>query len=185
MSVTQITITEALAELNTISKRVLKKKEFVNTYLARPEGLKDPLEKAGGSVKVLREELQAIKDLLMRHVSIRIAIQRSNQETPITVGGTTKSVAEWLTWRKEVAPSIQTFNATMRHTLDQTRRQAQQRGAAVVSASVSVAGDAKPTDFVVNVDEAELNADAETLENILGTLDGQLSLKNATVTISI
>jgi len=185
MSTQQITITEALAELTTIGKRLTKKQDFVNTYLARPEGLKDPFEKQGGSPELLGRELQAIKDLALRHLSIRIAIQRANQTTTITVGGITQSVAEWLTWRKEVAPTLTTFNTRLRTTLEQTRRTAQQRGSAVVSASVSVAGEAKPTDFVVNLDESQLNKDAETLEEILGTLDGQLSLKNATTTIEV
>lgn len=42
-------------------------------------------------------------------------------------------------------------------------------------------GDAKPTDIVVNVDEQQLAKDIERLEETLGTLDGVLSLKNATV----
>lgn len=41
-------ITEALAELKTLNKRVEKKKEYVKAYLYRQEGLKDPLEKDGG-----------------------------------------------------------------------------------------------------------------------------------------
>lgn len=180
-----ITITEALAELQTIGKRLAKKQDYVAQYLARPEGLKDPLEKSGGTQEVLRREVQAIKDLALRHLAIRIAIQRSNQVTSITAGEQKMTVAEWLTWRKEVAPTLQQFNARLRQTLEQTRRTAQQRGAAVVSASVSVAGEAKPTDFVVNLDEAQLNEEAEYLETVLGTLDGQLSLRNATVTIEV
>lgn len=180
-----LTITEALAELKTIGKRLAKKQDFVTQYLARPEGLKDPLEKAGGTQEMLKRELQAIRDLIQRHLDIRIAIQRSNQQTGIAVGDRAMSVAEWLTWRKEVAPILQLFNAKLRLALEQTRKTAMQRGSAVVSASVSVAGEAKPTDFVVNIDEAALNKEAEMLEEVLGTLDGQLSLRNATTTIEI
>jgi hypothetical protein len=40
-------------------------------------------------------------------------------------------------------------------------------------------------DIVVNVDEQKLAEDSERMEEVLGTLDGLLSLKNATVTIEV
>jgi hypothetical protein len=177
-----LTITEALAELKTLGKRIEKKREYVASYLARQDGLKDPLEKDGGSAEVIRRERQAIADLETRHVLIRTAIQRVNHATPITVLDTTKTIAEWLTWRKEVASGAQTFVNKLRQMVIQARTQAQQKGWGVVTATESAK---QPTDVVVNVDEAALAKEAETLETILGTLDGQLSLKNATVTIDV
>lgn len=179
-----ITITEALADLKTMGKRIASKREYVGNFLARQDGIKDPLEKDGGSIEVIRRERQAIADLEARHVAIRTAIQKVNQSTPITIADTTKTIAEWLTWRKEVAPGAQSFVGKMRNTLIQIRTQAQQKGYGVVSA-VATTATQSPTDFVVNVDEAELAKEAERFETILGTLDGQLSLKNATVTIDV
>lgn len=179
-----ITITEALAELKTVEKRIEKKRQTLRPYLSRPEGAKDPLERSGGSVKMIESELQSIKDLNNRHLKIRMEIQKSNQVTPITILGITKTVAEWLTWRKEIAPGLQKHNADLRMGILQARQMAQKTGGAVVSATV-VNADTKPNDIVVNVDENKLNEEAEILENILGTLDGQLSLKNATVTIEV
>lgn len=40
-------------------------------------------------------------------------------------------------------------------------------------------------DIRVNVSENDLAKDLEQMETILGTLDGQLSLKNATVVIEV
>lgn len=179
-----ITITEALAELKTIGKRIEKKREYVASFLARQDGLKDPLERDGGSPEVIRRERQAIADLETRHVAIRTAIQKINQATPITVAETTKTIAEWLTWRKEVAPGAQQFVNKLRQMTQQARQQAQQKGWGVVSAVATTAAQA-PTDVVINVDEGALAKEAEALETILGTLDGQLSLKNATVTIDV
>src|SRR5437762_2223860 len=102
-----ITITEALAELKTLQKRIEKKREFVVTFLARQDGLKDPLGNDGGSFVALGRELQAIHDLDARRVLIRTNIQKINQSTPITVENVTRTIAEWLTWRKEVAPGEQ------------------------------------------------------------------------------
>jgi hypothetical protein len=64
---TEITITEALADVKTIDKRIEKKKYFVQSYLVRQERLKDPLEKDGGATKVIHQERQAIQDLQERN----------------------------------------------------------------------------------------------------------------------
>ena len=178
-----ITITEALAELKTMGKRIMSKREYVGNFLARQDGIKDPLEKDGGSIEVIKRERQAISDLETRHVAIRTAIQKVNQSTPITIAETTKTIAEWLTWRKEIAPGAQAFVGKMRNSIIQVRAQAQQKGWGVIATATTAA--TQPTDFVINADEAELAKQAEQFETILGTLDGQLSLKNATVTIDV
>lgn len=177
-----LTITEALAELKTIQKRIEKKREYVGSYLVRQDGLKDPLDKDGGSAAVIARERQAIADLETRHVGIRTAIQKVNQATTITVADITKTIAEWLTWRKEVAPGVQAFVTSLRRGIQSARTAAQQKGWSVVTASATAAN---PTDLVINADEAALAAEAEQVETILGTLDGQLSLKNATVLIDV
>jgi len=173
-----LTITEALAELKTIQKRIDKKREYLMTYLVRQDGIKDPLEKDGGSVTVIARERQAIADLQTRHVAIRTAIQKINQSTPIVIGETTKTIAEWLTWRKEISPGAVAFVNKLRQGVVSARTQAQQKGWGVVMAGQAAA---QPSDVLVNIDESALAQEAEQLETILGTLDGQLSLKNATV----
>src|SRR6266851_1458935 len=94
-----MTITEALAEIKTIGKRLEKKKQAVLANIGRDSRLKDPLE---DSVKYVAQERQAIEDLEKRIVAIRTAIQKKNLETPCTVGENTFMVQEWLNLRKEV-----------------------------------------------------------------------------------
>ena len=177
-----MTITEALAELKTLQKRIEKKREYVTQFLLRQDGLKDPLEKDGGSTVVIQRERQAIADLDTRRVAIRTGIQKINQSTYITVADITKTIAEWLTWRKEIAPGEQSFVTKLRSGIANARQQAQQKGWGVAAKDGTAAA---PTDLVINIDESALAAEAEQIENILGTLDGQLSLKNATVMIDV
>src|SRR6266850_8251735 len=99
----KMTITEALQEIKTIGKRLEKKRLAVSDKLARDTRIKDPLEKDGGSEKFVREERQAIGDLEKRIVAIRTAIQRSNLITMVPIDGNQGTVAEWLTWRREVS----------------------------------------------------------------------------------
>jgi hypothetical protein len=181
-----ITITEALAEIKTIGKRIEKKREFVQGYLYRQEGLKDPLEKDGGSIETIRRERQAINDLALRIIKLRRGIQHANDTTEVTVGTNVMSIADWLTWRRDVMPSEVHFLTALRARLGTMRDQAKRAGANVLAgASAIVQTDVKATDVIVNIDEGELAKDIEEMEEITGTLDGQLSLKNATILIEI
>lgn len=174
-----ITITEALAEIKTIGKRVEKKKQFIGQYLLRQERLKDPLEKEGGSVEGIRRERQAIRDLQQRAVDIRLAIDAANEASKITVADQTRSIAEWLIWRREVAPAEQKFLGEIRSGIERVRQDVTKKGGAMVS----VGDAAKPDDIIVHINEGELAKEIEAMETILGALDGQLSLKNATIVI--
>lgn len=175
------TITEALAELKTIAARVAKKRDFIKGCLGRQEAFKDPHEKDGGSAKIIAQERQAIGDLEARIVAIRSAIQKANRETAITmVGGGTKSIQDWLVWRRDIAPAQKAFLESVRSTVNQIRTNAQTKGF-----GVNVTENAKPQDVIINVDEYALSQEIEQMEETLGNLDGQLSLKNATVVIDI
>lgn len=177
----KITITEALAELKTLEKRIEKKRAMVKGNLFRQEQFKDPLLAAGGSEKALKEEAQAITDLENNIVAIRVAILKSNLETAIDVCGVARTVAGWLAWRRDVAPKRREHLAILAGALTTARQQAAKNGLAVHA----TADTAKTGDVIVHIDEAGLHADIEQIETVLGTLDGQLSLKNATVQIDI
>lgn len=169
----EMTITEALAELKTIAKRLEKKREFVYAHLVYHAQFKDPLTKDGGASVVVERERQGISDLESRVVAIRTAIQRANLATTITVEGQIRTIAEWLAWRKDVMPERKRFLGAMFAAIQQRRREFTTKAAAT------------PEDIVVNINERELADASEQLETIVATLDGQLSLKNATTTITV
>lgn len=175
-----MTITEALAEIKTISKRITSKREYVCTYMVRLESLKDPFEKDGGSAKAIEQEMQAIKDLEQRIVDLRREINFVNDTTQIEIEGVSKTIAAWIIWRREVAPGRERFINDIRLKLDNARNQLRNQPIYLTKGQ-----EEKAQDMVVNVDEAALAKEAEQLKNILGQLDGQLSLKNATTMIKI
>lgn len=181
MAQQQITITEALAELNTLSKRIRKKQDSVYQYLYRQDIYKDPLEKEGGCRKFIDEQRQGIKDLQDRVVRIRTAIARSNDKSELTVNDRTMTVAEWLTWKREISHDHSLFLSTLQSRLNMARRDAQRKGLSLVQ----VGDSSKPEDVVVNVDETKLAKEIEDNEIILGELDGKLSLVNATTVIEV
>lgn len=176
-----ITITEALAEIKTIGKRIDTKKSFIKQYLARLDAVKDPLEKDGGSYQAIVRERQAVGDLETRVVKLRRGIQRANDLTVISLEGMSMPISDWLVWRRDVMPVRRQFLSELRQGLVQVRDQAKRQGVNIQSAVVTT--DAKPTDVIINLDEQALAKDIEQLENVSGQLDGQLSLKNATTMI--
>lgn len=176
----KITITEALAEIPTIDKRVEKKREFILNYLFRQSVVRDPHEKDGGSPQALTREFQAIGDLQKRAITIRSAIQAANAANTISIGTDTRSITDWLTWRREIAPKTQQFLANINSKLAQMRAQANKQGVGVSDQDRGFS-----PDYIVNINEKELAESIENMETVLGTLDGQLSLKNATILIDI
>lgn len=176
------TITEGLADLKTLRKRIDKKRESLGPYLARAEAIRDPLEKQGGSAKHIEQEIQAVADLEANYLDVRKRIAAANDKTIITVAGVSRSISDWLIWRREIAPHYRQWLTGMRSGIQQLRTKTQSQGRQMVSATVQLT-DAKPDDIIVNVDEARLDQQIEHIEEVLGTLDGQLSLKNATTEI--
>jgi hypothetical protein len=174
-----ITVTEALAEVPTIAKKIAHKQQFVQDFLHRPSAVRDPHEKDGGSVELIKRELQAIADLEQRLICIRSGIARSNATTQITIGAATRTVGDWLTWRREIAETQRMRLNGMSGILRQLRAKATQQG---VKVSENPEGF---TDYVININEKDLSDQIEMLDTTLGTLDGQLSLRNATTTISL
>ena len=177
-----ITITEALAEIKVIDKRLAKKRDFIYAHLWRQESRKDPLLGDGGQQVVIERERQSIIDLEQRKVDIRMAINAANEQTEITVAGVTKTIAEWLIWRRDVAPGTQMFLRNLSNNIAQVRREIQQKGLKVVRVTDE---NPKDDDIHINVNEVNLAADIELIETVLETLDGQLSLKNATTLIEL
>jgi len=177
------TITEALQEIKTIGKRIEKKRANLAQYVARDARLKDPLEREGGSVEYVRRERQGLKDLEARIVAIRTAIQRSNLDVQVTIADSTRSVAEWLTWRREIAPASQQFLSQLAAGIKQIREKVQKSGAKTISAGTEQ--EAAPGDVIVHLEEKALLDEQEKFETVLGELDGRLSLLNATTVIEI
>ena len=79
-----------------------------------------------------------------------------------------------------MVPGSQAHLETLRATIDNERRRSQGRGMSIVAAG----SESRESDLIVNLSEAGLHAEIEHLQETLGALDGQLSLKNATVTVA-
>lgn len=177
----KITITEALQEIKTIDARIQKKKEFIFNFLFRQNNQRDPHEKDGGSASLIAKERQSINDLLERKISIRNAINIANAENSIAIKDQSRTISEWLVWKRDVAPTLKAVLNETAVRLQSMRQDVSRKGLTITQnapAEVTL-------DVIVNVNEAELAKQIENLEETLSTLDGQFSLKNATIKIEV
>lgn len=177
------TITEALQEVKTISSRIEKKQNAVGQYVGRDSRILDPLQKGGGSIKFISEERQSIADLRTRWINIRSAIQTANLTNQITVAGKTRSVSDWLTWRREVSNGEKYFVDALLAGIRKLREGVQKQGGR--TSSLAVESNSDVINIIVNVDEQSLIKEQESIETCLSELDGKLSLFNAVTTIEV
>jgi hypothetical protein len=173
-----LTVAEALAEVATIGRRLEQKHCLIATYLLREQQYRDPLRGEGGSAAVLARELASVRALHERMVLLRRLIQNAYERTTITFGEQTRSLADWLTWKREVSARRAGFLRKLSARITRARGEAARQG------RERAAGD-KPADVIVHLNETELAEDQESLEELLGYLEGQLALKNATLTIAV
>ena len=175
-----LTITEALAELKTIQKRIEKKRDFILDNIGRPEYMKDPFVETGGAQETLSREFQSIKDLEQRTVLIRSSVLSKNLSTDLEVCGQVRPIQDWLTWRKEVSGGCKSFLSRIVKRITEGRQEAAKRGSAV-----SESGGTSPNDLVLHVSEVPTREELEKIEEILGELDGKLSLINARTMVDV
>jgi len=149
-------------------------------YLCRDKQLTDPMIKVGGSPEYIENEQQAIKDLEEQLVKIRISIQEANMNTPLTIMQWEHTVSYWLNWRREVADGNKQFLLNIAAYISRYREKAAEKGYTIGRDDK----EAETKQILVNIDEAELANRIDIAEQILGELDGKLSLINATTTVS-
>jgi hypothetical protein len=166
-----MTITEALGKIKTIDARIEKKKQVVMEHLLRPAALVDPLEAQGGQAKLVAGEMQAMRDLLEYKLAIKKAINEVNLEQELGVGELTMTISEWLVWKRDVAPLWIDVLQGMLRKISSERNEFSRRMAATPGQQ----------SLIVNTDEAELSRRLESIVQTFGEMDGQLSLRNATV----
>ena len=172
-----MTITEALAEIKTINARILKRLETAVPYLLRDSRIRDPLEKDGGSASFIASEMQAVADLRTRAILLRTSIQKINLEKAISVNGDTRTVSEWLTWRREHSATQKSFVENLIRSIGNAREKFRKEGG--VTALQNRPSGVPEGELVVNLDERWILSEQDRLEKSLGDLDGQLSLFNA------
>lgn len=179
---TKYSITEALAELKTIDKRIQAAAEFISKYAIRQGSTIDPLDDEGGSHVIVPQKMQSITDLLERKLAIRTAINKVNAVTNVTVCGVTKTVAEWIVWRRECSGKELLHLTNFQRGIMDAR---QQCNAKQMTLKDDGTQPSKVTEVSSFIKELALQKRIEWIHEVNGTLDGKLSLVNATTLVEV
>ena len=176
---TTMTITEALAEIKTVTARLQKNLEFIRPIMIRDERVRDPYERLGtSSAEEIRKKRQASHDLRERVVKLRSAIAKRNQSQTLEIEGVSRTLADWIVWRREISRDEKLELDQLAQLINQARGKVRQHDASKKDGEGSL-------EIVVHIDERELAEARDRMEKTLGILDGQLSLKNATTLIEV
>ena len=185
MSKVKVSITEALAEANNgklIDKKIASESQFVQQFIFRQEAVLDRLTKDGGEDKVVRGKMQSIDDLFERKIRILSAIKEANSNNTITINNQSRTIEQWLIIKQYIATPKMQYIRGLIQKIDEARNLAQRSGGQVIDGKV-------PAQFsgnvIVNVDETKLRDELTKLQETMDILDGQLSLKNATIQVEI
>ena len=177
----EMTITEALSEINLIKKKLEHKKKSVMNLLVRADHMKDPYEDQGGTPAFLLREVQALCDLEDYFIRIRSGISQANLSNLITIGGLSKTIHDWLTWKREISKEQVSFVNTIVHQVKETLDISGKKPQVYADAE----GKTHLVHYKVNLDYPAWVKKQEHLAEIFEKLDGQLSLKNATIVIKV
>lgn len=171
-----ITITEALGELKLISKQIQSNLDNALKYVCRPSNMLDPLATKGGSQNFVTSKAMSTDSLLKNQLKLRSAINEANRNTNMEICGVTRNVSEWLSWRREIAPTEQLFYQKL------VEKAANER---VQLGRQKVAEGSDPINLVVHFDEIAMSKKLDELTTILGTIDQKLSIHNATTEVTV
>lgn len=121
----KITITRALAEVKSLQNRIDK---GINNLTPFEVSIGERLKGPHSSMKIsdfneeIKEEFQSVKDLIRRQMIIKNAIDKSNHETIVKVGGKEMTIAEVLIEKSLVIPNESNMKARVERELLLNRR---------------------------------------------------------------
>lgn len=173
-----LTITEALQQIKTSLARIASKRGEVTSRVAQDSRMVDPLQNQGGTREFIKAALQSVQDLEKRIVALRVGINQANLNSSVEINGDSRTVAEWLVWKRELVSNQQTFFVQVSRNIQTGRNNAG-------TANRTLQAGAAPVDVTVFIDERKFAADTEHLNEVLSVLDGRLSAFNATHTIEV
>lgn len=175
-----ITITEALSEINLLKKKIANAESGINSLLVRATHVEDPYAASGGTPSVYRSVWQSTQDMRDRLVKIRSQISTANNEHTITINGQSKTIFDWLTWKREIYADLErSLKAQIKQLKDTIQRESDRP-----EVWKDKDGNVQVVKYVRNVELKALEDQYVQLLDTYEKLDGQLSLKNATIVLN-
>lgn len=173
-----MTITEALAEIKLIGKKLDSKGDTILKNLTRFEHMPDVL---GDSKSVLAQEMQSMSDLWARHIKIRSAISKANLTETIKINDDEMTISEWITWKREISAKELNMCTNIRNKL----KMETDRAASNPQAYKDADQNNQFFKLICNLSYHQYVERSQYIQERLDKLDGLLSLKNATTIVEV
>jgi len=168
-------LTQALAEKKLIVKKIKSKYEQLESVIARKANEIDPYADDGGAEEYAHSILQSINDLQERYVSLVSATHAANASNSVTIGQTTRSIAEWIVYKGDLLSLHTRGMYGVGHRISVEKQE------------VDSTNRSRSKDDMIDLTYAIPLANIADMNNILDTLasniDSHLSIANATIDI--
>ena len=158
---------EAMKELKLIVAKISRNREETIKYSSGLSNEKPVFETEKAQSEYVARLIQSTEDLVKRYLDLKSAIEYTNLKTKVTIHGETRSISEWLVYKRNLAG--------IRHHAYQAANDSVALGRKSKDAAAL-----KDVQIVRYYDEAVMNAKLRNLIEILGSLDGTLEVINAT-----
>ena len=155
---------EAMKELKTIEKRMVKNAEKVTEYASSLESERMQFDNEKEQKKEVSSLLQANEDLLTEYLRVKTAIEKTNLETKVDIEGKVHTISELLIVKRRMAK----FMTNTYTSLNESKARNLKSGR----------NDNPKT--VVFFDEKKKNEKLEHWENLYERIDSRLEVVNAT-----
>lgn len=176
-------ITQALAEITLAQKKIEHSMGFVIKNAKRDERLRDPFEKDKTTQEaVVQAELQSIADNEKRIVALRMAINKANMAHTITIESVTRTIAEWIIWRRDILPGLKQRLQLINREITERERN---YDASMLRIRGQLGDKQEPVPYTYNISEKKLLEEIQATEVVEQQLDGMLSLMNANIDVTV
>jgi hypothetical protein len=160
---------EAMKKIKVIEKKMAKNMEQIQNYASLPSNEKPYFENEEKQRKEVKSLIQANNDLLIEYLKIKNAIDKTNLESKIEIGGIQYSLTDLLVIKRKLAQfMIKTYNS-----LNDNHAQGKMRNSFNSS-------DGKTIHIVRFYDETDKNNGLTKWTDLYDNIDSRLEVINAT-----
>lgn len=164
---------EAMKKLKVIEKKVAKNKESIQSYASLPSNEKPIFETEAKQKVEVKALIQANTDLTTEYLKLKNAIDRTNLDTTVEMGGVKYSITDLLVIKRKTAQlMIGTYNALN----DNAANNRMSRGGYATN-------DGKSVYTVRYFDEVEKNNGLMKWNDLYDNVDSRLEVINATTDV--
>lgn len=168
-------IIEAMKEAKLIEKKIRKNNELITEYSSALDNEKLPFLTEEEQIKEVKKLVQSNIDLEERYISLKVAIDRTNLATKVSIEGAKReyTIFELLVIKRKFGKTMIEKYTSMNGSKAEAKRMSYGR----------LSSEGKAPSVIKFYDEREKNNNINDIENFLAKIDSRLEVVNAVTDI--